>query len=351
MSRPIAVGAPLLAVLIIACGKKPVPIADVQDPGGPPVATNEARLRTQPADPDPCSWVSAAEATRLLGPLAGAPWRANHSDEAEPDPKGFACGYTLASGGEHKIVVELITDGANGIEDAFAMMKDKLTHGGTKGAFKEAWQAAVGDKPVLGWDAVSTLPDMFVGRLGAIAVRVGIHGGHVPADSIEHLAALVRDRLPDLPFATPRRYYDSGDGPDPCALVTPNEAEAILGKLAMPPYRSNGKKTSFADPGGNGCSYFLGHHRVFTIDGTWEQGKAIFRMTAGLNANINAAVGTVGDVADTLEGSWDQAGAGPGGSLCFLKGDQMLEVVYQTAAVDRNAAVRLAALAVGRLRE
>lgn len=118
----------------------------------------------------------------------------------------------------------------------------------------------------------------------------------------------------------------------------------------FPPYRSNSHKSSFADPGGEGCSYFLGKHRVFTIDATWDQGKTIFGMSAGFSANLAAALGANGPTADTLDGDWDQAGAGPTGNLYFLKGDQMLEISYRLAGVDLAAAVRLAKRAVGRLK-
>jgi hypothetical protein len=70
---------------------------------------------------------------------------------------------------------------------------------------------------------------------------------------------------------------------------------------------------------------------------------------SGFGQGIASVVATGKESADTLEGSWDQAAAGPGGSLYFLKGDRMIEVTYLTAAASLPAATRLADLAIKRL--
>lgn len=352
MPRLMLVVVPAFLSALAGCGRDASAVPGKETTAAP---ATSAAMKTQPADTDPCSWITAAEATKLLGPLDGSPWRADHSDRPEPDPKGHACGYTLASSGggtagEDRIAVELRTEDAISAETGFAMAADKLRGDVGKGVAGDVAGALGNRQTAAGWDKTTQLPDMFVGRLGAIAIRIGIYSSRVPGDSIERLAALVRDRIPDLPFAVPRRLANSGDGPDPCSLVTREEAEAALGKLAFAPYRSNSRKSGFADPRGEGCSYYLGKHRVFTIDATWEQGKTIFPMVAGLSQHIASAVGANGQAADTLEGGWDQASAGPAGSLYFLKGDQMLDITYITAGVDLGAAVRLARLAVGRLK-
>ncbi len=346
MRRLMFLVVPVFALGAAACGRDAAAV-----PGKPadeaPAAATEI-MKTMPADPDPCAWITGDEAAKLLGPLDGAPWRADHSDSPDPDPNGHACGYTLADRNS-KVIVELLTEDANSFEGGVSLVAGRLGHDVGQKTAGEVVGSIAGDAASSGWDYTGTLPNVFIGRLGNIAIRVGTYGDHVPTDSLPPLAALVRDRIPDLPIAVPPKLANHGDGPNPCELVTREEAEAALGKLVFPPYRSNSHKSSFADPGGEGCSYFLGKHRVFTIDATWEQGKTIFGMSAGFGANIAAALGGKGPTADTLDGNWDQAGAGPTGNLYLLKGDQMLEISYGMAGVDLAATVRLAKLAVGRL--
>src|SRR5207302_4689001 len=104
------------------------------------------------------------------------------------------------------------------------------------------------------------------------------------------------------------------------------------------------------DPTGDGCSYYVGHHRVFTLKPDWDQGRTLFRMQAAATRALSSPVGLKREAADTLEGAWDEAAAGMDGTLYLLKGDRMLTVVYRTAGVSEPAALRLAALAVERLR-
>jgi hypothetical protein len=341
--------AAVLALAILACQRDAAAVPEKE-----PAKASEA-MKTLPADIDPCAWITAEEAARLLGPLEGPPWRAGESDHPSPDKTGRACAYTVAASGnrtagDEKIGVELVTEDATTTEAGFMMVTGQLSSDAGKGVAGDVMKALGNGQEVAGWDHVSRLPELFVGRLGAIAIRTGIYTDRVPTDSIQRLAALVRDRIPDLPIQTPARYADRGEGPDPCSLVTREEAEAVLGKLAFPPYRSNSRKSSLADPRGEGCSYYLGKHRVFTIDATWDQGKTIFGMSVGTTQKIFSTIGVDGAAADTLEGGWDQAGAGPAGALYFLKGDQMLEITYVTAGVDLAAAARLAKLAVSRLK-
>lgn len=342
-----ALAASLLAGLgLSACGHD---AAAVPQGDGAIPADAGAEMKTLPTDTDPCGWISADEAAKLLGPLAGAPWRASHSDGPEADRNGRACVYPL--GGDDKIAVELVTEDPTSYEGGVALVAGRLSSDAGKKAAGDVIGALAADSLAsAGWDYVGWLPSQFLGRLGHMVIQVGIYGQRVPADSVARLASIVRDRIPDVPMATPRGYSDHGEGPDPCKLITREEAETLLGKLAIPPYRSNSKKSASVDPGGEGCSYYLGRHRIFTIDATWEQGKMTFGMSTGMGQNIAAILGVNGSGADTLDGGWDQAGGGPAGSLYFLKGDQMLEITYLTAAVDVNAAVRLARLAVSRLK-
>jgi hypothetical protein len=69
--------------------------------------------------------------------------------------------------------------------------------------------------------------------------------------------------------------------------------------------------------------------------------------TSGVAANATGAVD--GMAADTLEGPWDDVMQDTYGTLRFLKGDRMLEVVWRTSRADQAGAVTLAGKAAERL--
>ena len=61
-----------------------------------------------------------------------------------------------------------------------------------------------------------------IARILGVDVRLHTRGAPVsglPADSVQRLAALVRDHVPDVPAAAPRDVWNSGGGGDPCALL------------------------------------------------------------------------------------------------------------------------------------
>jgi len=98
-----------------------------------------------------------------------------------------------------------------------------------------------------GWDRASRPRGKadFRGRIGHLVVSVDENSdliNAVPSEKKAALAARVRDRITDLPFDYPFAGPASKDPPpepDPCKLVTREEAEAVLGKLLAPPYRSH----------------------------------------------------------------------------------------------------------------
>ncbi len=315
-----------------------------------------SHVQAIPANSDPCGWIPTADATRLLGPLAAAPRRGHDAENTDATTDGRACVFTLSGAGPgglpREVAVEVVP-GEAGTEqatiDAGAALVQKILSNGKKREAQTDERSHARD----GWDYANWIPDQFLGRLGHVAVRVGLHDAVVPRDSAERLAALVRDRLPDLPFAAEERKWNHSDDPDPCALLTRAEAEAVLGKLAVPPYRSNGD-TPLADPGGDGCSYYAPRHRVFTLKPEWKQGKTLFQVATGASRALGGIIGQLAGAgapaaADTLEGNWDQAGAGLDGELYLLKGDRMLTVAYRTAAIDVPTALRLTTPAVKRL--
>jgi hypothetical protein len=185
----------------------------------------------------------------------------------------------------------------------------------------------------------------------------------LPAERTAALATRVRDALPDLPFPVPpdpdleRMARAAGApldaepvGPDPCSLLSPGEAEAVLGKLVVPPYRSAGD-TPLALRSGASCTYLTAGHRAFTVLPHWDSGKMLFRMARGVGGLVGrVAPDDTAAAADTLEGPWEEAAAnGSTGQLFFLKNDRMLEIMFVTSSTDRVGALRLARAAMERL--
>ncbi len=142
-------------------------------------------------------------------------------------------------------------------------------------------EAPKAEKRTDGWDYVGGLPVLSVYRIGHVAVQVGEQTMQVPREKITALAALVRDKLQDAPFAKPGADPNApGSAPDPCELISVAEAESVLGKLAVPPYRS-ADTTSLADGDGDSCTYYTAGHRVFVVLPTLSDGKMMFNMASG----------------------------------------------------------------------
>ena len=312
-----------------------------------------AAMPTLPARPDPCGWVPADSVSALVGPLVGPPKRGSHYDDPSPDEKGYACVYTLVArpediptGEPSTVAIELRLDDA-AVQEAGYRAGGALTATLAK--------QLNGGKPVAadtmglhqdGWDYQSSVPDGFLGRIGHLGVFVGMRV--LPAlepSRVKRLAALVRDHVPDEPFASYRPQHEGGD---PCKLITRPEAEAVLGKLVYPPFRST-EEMPLADPGGAGCSYYVGQHRVFTVKPELEMGRQLFKVAAGTSQFFGSAAHLPNRAADTLDGVWDQAAEGTDGTLYFLKGDKMLTVIYRTSNVGIPDALKLVNIALGRI--
>jgi hypothetical protein len=316
-------------------------------------AATNANVPTLPARPDPCGWVTADSVSRLIGPLAGPPKRGAHYDDPSPDEKGYACVYTLAprsgdipTGEPNTVAVELRLDDATAQEagfragDGLAAGLAKQLNGGKAVAVDT--MARHED----GWDYQNDVVDQFLGRIGHLGVFVGMRVfPRIELSRIRRLAALVRDHVPDKPFASSRPQDEGGD---PCKLITRSEAEGVLGALSYPPFRST-DEMPLADPGGAGCSYYSGKHRIFTIKPELEMGRQLFKVSAGASQFFGSAVHLPNHSADTLDGAWDQAAEGTDGTLYFLKGDKMLTVVFRTSNVNMPDALKLATVALKRL--
>jgi hypothetical protein len=328
-----------------------------------------APVRTASAPADACGWIPAAEAAAIVGPLEGAPVIVRSQERPDPDASGAACRYGLATKprvGRGAVVLQVDLSGGIIEERVGGNMTEgfrQIIQAGTSAAGSPAPAA---DPPPPGWDRVGKLWigfNTFTGRIGHVAVSAMALTPEVPSEKTAALATRVRDALPDLPFRLPRDPQleafarAAGEpldaepsGPDPCALLSAEQAEQVLGKLVVPPYRSAGD-SPLAVRNGTSCSYFTAGHRALTIKPHWDSGKMIFGMAKGVGGVVGSvAPDDTAAAADTLEGPWEEAAAnGTTGQLYFLKGDRMLEVGYVTSSTDRAGAVRLARSAVEKL--
>ncbi len=358
--RCLAAGAILLAA---ACGGEKIESAGgiaIDDPGGS--SRDESRPGTLPegAVPIPesaCDWFPASEVEALVGKLSGP-----------PHEKLGGCFYPLP--------VDSITIARRAKAD---QVRASLERAGLKSDWPEeppdtggvlihvsvgqkaeerpaelgfatmgSW---VGDDSLLaaqkagdGWQYRRSLPGKpnFRGRAGTVIVVVE-GGTHGMEDSVlATLAARVRDRIPDLPFFDPSAAAVVSSGPDPCSVLSRDEAEAVLGTLVVAPFRVR-EGGALADPGGQSCAYYTGAHRALVLTPHFTGGADEMRFIRGRGGL--GAVGVVdraADAADTLEGPWDEVAIGVYGELAMLKGNRMLEIAFLTSSTDVAGAIRLA---------
>ena len=346
--------------LLAACGGDAAADGAAADGGGGALPSAAARpaVQTATAPADPCEWIPASEVASVMGPLDGAPTRVRSQSRPTPDANGPLCLYRLA-GGAGGVVLDVSLNGAEVVENAMGSMRERLA--------REASDGAQGARPPApaanGWDYEAMLPpNTYAARQGHVGIIVAAQSLGVPRDKLAVLAARVRDRIPDHPIANPvdpelaALMAAEGEvepepvpsGPDPCALLTREEAEAVLGRLTVPPYRSSGD-SPLADPAGKSCSYYTGGHRALVVNPEWSQGRTLFAMAGGAEGLVSSVL-PGGVRADTARGPWEQmAGSSTKGTLYFLKGDRMLEIRYQSSSTNLAGAMQLARKAVGRL--
>ena len=358
-------GIALGTLVAVGCG-------DAEEADSAPAASTPAReapVRTASAPADACGWIPAAEVAAIVGTLEGAPGVVRSLERPDPDPYGPVCLYPLASQprvGRGAVLLQVDLSGGIIEERVSGSMKEGFRQVIQAGTPAEGSPAPAAAPPPPGWDRVGKHWigfNSFTGRIGHVAVSAMALTPEVPPEKTAALATRVRDALPDLPFPLPRdpqlealaraagRPLDAEPtGPDPCALLPAEQAEEVLGKLVVPPYRSAGD-APLAVRTGTSCSYFTAGHHAFTITPHWNTGKMIFGMAKGVGGVVGSvAPDDTAAAADTLEGPWEEAAAnGTTGQLYFLKGDRMLEVGYLTSATDRAGAVRLARSAVEKL--
>jgi hypothetical protein len=388
MAAPVHRFLPLAAlVLLAACDRRASPAsaavrgtapaartASAADGGRAPAGSASA-VRTAPRPANACGWISAAEVAKIVGPLTGAPY-----------PTDDGCVYPLpldtATARRNAQVLELRrslkdtsdltpvepdTSGvivdvqvytqpamARGLAAAFAKMGQEMC--GDSASANEPWckeaerRASAPQAPLPGWDRNNdTTSRSFFGRVGHVAVDVEVHAAEVSHEQAAAIANRVRDAIPDLPFPSERPANTAS--PDPCILLKVEEVEAVLGKLVVPPYRSD-EETPLAMAQGKSCSYFTAGHHALVLTPTWEYGGTAFDAMKGVGSLVERVAPVLhNDAADTLDtGPWEDAAGDPAsGQLFFLKGDRALELGFLVSSTGFDGAVRLARIAVGRL--
>ncbi|MGH7469095.1 MAG: hypothetical protein ACRENP_14155, partial [Longimicrobiales bacterium] len=168
--------------------------------------------------------------------LSAEPVRVSDVEQFDrPDPQGSACLYAVKSqsGGEPGLVaVGVLLDGTTVLE------------AGLGASFSEQGVAGLGgndhaEQSKSRWDWTRDVPGgvLSAARQGHVAIITNVPAWGVADERVDSLAAAIIDRIPDLPFREGSVAVRNSN-PDPCALLTQTEAEAILGKLVVAPYRS-----------------------------------------------------------------------------------------------------------------
>jgi len=334
-------------------------------------AASAAAVRTNTRPKDACGWLSANEVEAIVGKLTGPPHRGDEGcvyplpvDTQTARRRAMALELQRKleqrfgksdlpelKADESGVIVDVQVyadpSGQRGAAAAFAVMSGWLRDGSDSSTRRAADTAPPPTVP--GWDASNRPPSRsFFGSLGYVQVHVMVRAAEVTREQTIAMADRIRGKIADLPFPSERSGVPPN--PDPCVLVTAQEAEAVLGKLVVRPYRSD-EGTPLAIENGKSCSYLTAGHHALVLTPTWEYGGSAYEATriGGIVEKIAPALHN--DAADTLDnGPWDEAGANPAtGELYFLKGDRFLEVGYLTSSTDMNGAVRLASVALGRL--
>lgn len=367
---------PFLAlVALCACnhdGGSAAAAADESVPGAAaprPSAAAASPVRTNPRPANACGWLTAAEVEAVVGKLTAAPHQADQGcvyplavdpETARRRAKALELRQKLEAKFGKSDMPELKADESGVIVDveiyddpsgqraagaAFAAMGGWLDDSSAR----PAPDTAPRSRTLPGWDLTNASDRRsFHGKLGYMRVSLMVQEAAVSREQTVALANRIRGKIADLPFPSERSGLPPS--PDPCALLTAPEAEKVLGKLVVQPYRSD-DGTPLAVENGNSCSYLTAGHHALVLHPTWEYGGTAYEATRMGRVVEKLAPALHVDAADTLDdGPWEEAGASSlTGELYFLNGDRFLEVNYLTSTTDLNGAVGLAKTALERL--
>jgi hypothetical protein len=358
MSHALRTAATMLAssaLLLVVSACHRADKAAVKDENSPPVQS--AVMPKAQYGRSPCEWITRAEAEKILGePLISDPVRVSSAENAVPRADGDGCAYEMKQTSQFAksvVAIEMTIDDAGEMQAGFS----------SGGATLAGAAAAVGLAPVVQnvfkgkeskgdslvnrrWDYLSNLPGgVTMAREGRVVAQVFAYG---QGDKGIKMAEAIMDKIADVPFAKdPADLTAPATDPDPCSLITRQEAEAVLGPLTTAPYRSR-ESSALAYADGTSCSYFSGKHRALVVTPTYSNGATQYKMMAGVGNMVSSVLGGA-KAPDTLEGKWDQISTSPTNSLVFLKGDKMVDMQFKSSSTDYDGAVKLAHAAAGRL--
>jgi len=141
----------------------------------------------------------------------------------------------------------------------------------------------------------------------------------------------------------------TGDAqPDPCALLSANEAEVYVGVLGSPPYRAT--DDGVPDVSGETCMYRGSDGRQVTIDrgeGGAMAGQVMSDVPNAVSGALEKAgagnlAGATHRVMADVQGPWDHATWIPGGALTITKGDVAAHIDVSAASGKEDDAVAIA---------
>lgn len=347
------------SAIAAACGSSPDPGTSNSSASGVPetAAAKTPVVRTAAVPSDACGWIPAAEVEEVVGKLSGPPQAAGNDcvyplvAKSETFAKLLEMRRQFRKGGDagkhdfHDVVrVSVDLDGAsNTLAVATAAMGKVFAK--ELGASDAELAKKVPPPP--GWDWEGAVPYSWVGRAGHVSIVV-FSPPEITKEQKIALAARVRDRIPDLPFAADSTYQviTLGGDHNPCELVTRAEAEAVLGRLVVEPYRAI-ENTARAYEKGKACAFYTAGHRAFVLTAEWQDGAMTFNLSRGVGGLVSAVVPFE---RASFDGPWDKGQVdGTSGALIFVKGDRYLRADYLNSATDRDGALKLAAIAVNRL--
>ena len=382
MARVRASAAIALVTGLAGCGRD-TPSAEALQDARVFGASGEAvgsEVEAQPWPSDPCAWIPVAAVESIVGPLAGPP-RKEQGGCLYPLPldaetirrRALAARMDSAAAKLAERLGEKFTPMEDRRPTEPAVIVEVDLTAGTEG--ERGLGAA--EQVLAGWvgESIDTAPNAawaraggwnfarspisiglpgFMGRAGQLSVSAMLQATPPVTDEmLGRLAARVRDGVPDRPFQSPGAGAGSSAGgprgPDPCGVLTRPEAEAVLGPLTLPPYRT-AESSPYPDPTGVSCAYRTKAHRVLGVTPHWSDGKSaaeLARMGGRLLSTV--APGLDPETADTIEGPWEEAVEDVSGSLLFRSGDRAVSIAYLTSSTGAVGAVQLARQAAGRL--
>ena len=340
-------------------------------------ALSNAQSLSSSGDQDPCTLLSAAEASRYVGALSSPPYRAS---DVHPDPKGDACIYRGTNG--RQLAIRPVWRGGRmmgrvltGIPNALGGMLGKGAPGLDTLTHRVMQQGPTGP-----WDQATWIPGgtLTVTKSEA-TVQIdmsGASGQESDALAIARLAVprighpLHYDGAKAVALAPKPKAHPNGV----CDVLPRSAVEAAIGPLSGTPV---------SNPDGSTCTYRVATEqgeRSYPVGITWEGGAQSYnmlkhgmstmggllgtptttpmdtvkpdskmgqmlggfmKMATGASAtSATGAVATEGVRTDTtLKGPWDSAMLLHGTQLMAVKGDVAVAIDLQSADYEKAKAL------------